>query len=86
MCKLPPNFNVISYALKMYQKVKFNDVLEIKFIELCKILSNNLDLPKRKQHIKENLKNFGIEDMVEKSIIISYFLYEVEVSSVTTFF
>jgi hypothetical protein len=64
----------------MYQRFKYNDVLEFKFIEFCKILSKNLDLPKRKQYIRENLKNFGEEDLVEKSIVISYFLHEVEVS------
>lgn len=81
-CKLPLNFNAISYALKIYQKFKSNNVLELKLIDLCKSLSKNLDLTKRKQHIEENLE--FMEDIVEKSLIISYFLKDVEVSSVTS--
>lgn len=83
-CKLPPNFNAISYALKIYQKCKSNDILKLKLLDLCKSLSKNLDLSQRKQHIEEHLKIIGLEDMVEKSIIISYFLKDFEVSLVKT--
>lgn len=82
VCKLPSDFMAVSYAFKIYQKLKLDDDLETKSLSLCKCLSSNLGVHKQKLNLKDDFETVlkCEEDWLDKSIVISYFLSNIDVS------
>lgn len=74
---------VVSYAFKIYQKLKFDNDLVLKSLSLCKCLSKNLSIHKQNQNLKNDFEKVMKyeENWLDKSIVISYFLSVADVSS-----
>lgn len=80
---IPSRFKAISYAFTIYQKLKFDHDLEIKSKNLCKILSKHycplIQLKCVQNNMDELINCDG--DWIDKSIVLSYFLANINVSS-----
>jgi len=88
ICRLPMHFLPISFAFKIYQKLKSDDQLESQSINLFKSISNRLNKHSlQKQYITKDLeKIINVEnDYVDKAIIISCFLGDIPVSYIAYF-
>lgn len=82
------HFLAVSFAFNIYQKLKSNDELRHKSIDLFKSISNSLNkhsLQKQKI-IKDLEKCINIDkNWVDKAIIISCFLGDIPVSFIVYF-
>jgi len=81
-------FLAVSFAFNIYQKLKYNDELRHKSLDLFKSISNRLNKHSlQKQKIIEDLeKCINVnENWVDKAIIISCFLGDIPVSFIVYF-
>ncbi|KAL4148461.1 hypothetical protein QTP88_002698 [Uroleucon formosanum] len=80
ICRLPMHFLAVSFAFNIYQKLKSNDELRHKLIDLFKSISNRLNKNSLQQQkiIKDLEKCINVdENWVDKAIIISCFLGDI---------
>ncbi|XP_016661281.1 uncharacterized protein LOC103309871 [Acyrthosiphon pisum] len=87
ICRLPTHFLAVSFAFNIYQKLKYNDELRYKSIDLFKSISNRLnkDSLQNKKIIEDLEKCINVDDnWVDKAIIISCFLGDIPETCLTT--
>jgi len=82
------HFLAVSFAFNIYQKLKSDDELEHKSLNLFKSISNRLNKHSlQKQKIIKDMEKFINVDtnLVDKAIIISCFLGDLPVSFIIYF-
>lgn len=79
---VPANFKAVTYSFLIYQKLKSDYDLEIKSRHLCKMLSRRFRPLIQHKITQENLEELinGEGDSEDKSVVLSYFLYDIYVS------
>ncbi|XP_025200961.1 LOW QUALITY PROTEIN: uncharacterized protein LOC112598649 [Melanaphis sacchari] len=77
ICGLPMHFSAVSFAFNIYQKLKSDDELEPKLVNLFKSISIRLNKDSlQKQYITKDLEKIihGENNWVDTAIIVSCFL------------
>lgn len=77
---MPNNFPLASYLSNIYQRIKYSEPLEIKFISFCRTVCSNINY--LDQDFKKDLESVinNEDNWIDKSVVLSHILNNTTVS------